>query len=63
MYSFRFYDGATVHDVRYALARGCGHSAGRGNQKKKDLLFTRDSAGSVTSLHQFVSDFLFLLLL
>ncbi|KAF3332897.1 hypothetical protein FCM35_KLT02474 [Carex littledalei] len=31
MYSFRFYDGCSVRDVRYALTRGCGHSAGRGN--------------------------------
>ncbi|KAJ3694068.1 hypothetical protein LUZ60_009548 [Juncus effusus] len=31
MYNFRFYDGASVRDVRFALSRGCGHSAGRGN--------------------------------
>ncbi|XP_078148996.1 uncharacterized protein LOC144544368 isoform X2 [Carex rostrata] len=31
MYSFRFYDGASVHDVRYVLRRGCGHDAGRGD--------------------------------
>lgn len=35
MYSFRFYDGASVHDVRYALTRGCGHSEGRGNKYRK----------------------------
>ncbi|KAJ4769307.1 Glycine-rich protein family [Rhynchospora pubera] len=31
MYNFRFYDGASVSDVRYALTRGCGHSIGRGD--------------------------------
>lgn len=59
MYSFHFYDGATVHDVRYALTRGCGQSAGRGNKyrastylllkkekkTKKKLLFICYSTG------------------
>ncbi|XP_072959613.1 uncharacterized protein [Typha angustifolia] len=29
--NFRFYNGASVSDVRYALNRGCGHTHGRGD--------------------------------
>ncbi|KAF0919488.1 hypothetical protein E2562_029609 [Oryza meyeriana var. granulata] len=31
MDSFRFYNGASVRDVRFALDRGCGHSGLRGD--------------------------------
>ncbi|WOL18377.1 hypothetical protein Cni_G27172 [Canna indica] len=31
LYSFRFYNGASVRDVRYTLDAGCGHSGRRGD--------------------------------
>lgn len=33
LYNFRFYNGASIHDVRFALFRGCGHTDKRGDDQ------------------------------
>ncbi|MQL77628.1 hypothetical protein Taro_010037 [Colocasia esculenta] len=42
LYNFRFYNGASVRDVRYALHRGCGHGGRRGDFGLADRI---DGAG------------------
>ncbi|XP_020103346.1 uncharacterized protein LOC109720554 [Ananas comosus] len=42
LYNFKFYNGASIHDARFALYRGCGHTDKRGDFNVLDHLGEED---------------------